>query len=85
MGRGIKEGAQIVMIEYMKWFIRTCTIVGIPCTLFLIAYIAKLGALQAGCALYEGWCQQYEEISPDDVLEALSADPKTYDKVTKKR
>ena len=85
MGR-IKEGAQIIMIEYMKWFIRTCTIVGIPCTLFLIAYIAKLGALQAGCALYEGWCPQYEEISADDVLEALSStDPKTYDKVTKKR
>lgn len=85
MGR-IKEGAQIVMIEYLKWFIRTCTIVGIPCTLFLIAYIAKLGALQAGCALYEGWCPHIGEISADDVLEALAGtDQDTYNKVTKKR
>lgn len=70
------------MLEYLKWFIRTCTIVGIPCTLFLIAYVSKLAIAHGSCALYEGFCHQYEEISPEDVLETLAAtDPETERKV----
>lgn len=71
-------------MEYLKWFIHTCTIVGIPCTLFLIAYVSKLGIIHGGCALYDGFCPQYEEISPEDVLETLAAtDPQVHKRVTR--
>jgi len=69
--------------RWSKWFLQTCTIVGIPATIYLGVTTIKASALVAGCKIANVGCEQ-SRVAVDEAMSTIIAAYPDYDVTLKK-